>query len=442
LDYVNNDKSKINHYISNSLDLASQGAKAPSNQSVSIDQRGITLTNPANPDYQVKMINDLVVFTRDGWQTASIALSADRGIVAESVSGLLGQFCQLRADQIIVGDYGEGLSEEVLGDKVVLQNTEYNRVTINTEDGVKALHPADNSYTQMNGDGFLRFIPKPIYTESPASPDTEDFNGESLGTLGLKGWEFSSNCAMDSNRLRVGNTSGSNRAWAKINKYITKDNTTFNFSYTTAGDPDDRDADYLFYIDNTEYNLGYPTTTTTFQSRIGGTVILNKGWHTFLWYSFHDYYSALPTALYMHIDDITFEQNPVSLTQTGTDIVGTEYNYMVHSGSGGTVNSTNADTADVIPDAVVQLPDEFKDKIFKINVFLQDSGDPGADYTIGRILVHVVDGSIDYANARFKVRARMQRTYYGLEKSWDGTITGLRAVKYWRGCNFSYVVQC
>ncbi len=450
LDYTKNDKSKINAYITNALDLAMQGAKAASNQSVSIDQRGITLTNPANLDYQVKMINDLVVFTRDGWQTASIALSADRGIVAESVSGLLGQFCQLRADQIVVGDYGEGLSEEVLGDSVVLQNTEYNRVTINTDEGIKALHPADNSYTQMNGDGFLRFIPTPNYNEQSLSADTENFNGASLGSLQLKGWEFST-CKIDSNRLRVGNTTGSVRAWARINKYITKNNTTFNFSYTTAADQSG-DSEYLFYIDNTRYDLGYQTTSTTFQSRIGGTVNLSKGWHTFIWYSFHDFYSALPSGLYMHIDDITFEQNPVLYNPSGTyNLTGSTYNYLTYSGTGTTPNTMNCDSADAVPDVWVQLPDEFKGKQFKVDVFLQDTGEEGADYCVNRVFVEVVkDGNgnpiIDYANARFKVRARLKRTYYWLRKFPASVYPEvvydyeLMTVIYFRGCDFTYIV--
>jgi len=450
LDYVNSgDKTKINQYITSALDLSRQKALAGKDQCVSIDQRGVTLTDPSDANNQVRLMNDLVAFTKDGWQTSSLALSAKTGVVAEAVYGKLGAFATVAADQIVVGDYGEGLSEEVLGDKVVLQNAEYNRVTINTDDGIKALHPADNSYTQMNGNGFLRFIPTPIYTESPLSPDVESFNGYTdLTPLINKGWEFST-CAIDSNRLRVGNLTGTTRAWARINKYITHNNTTFNFSYTTAAD-----GYYYFYIDNTKYNLSNTSTSTTFQTTIGGTVTLNKGWHTFVWYDFSILYGSQPDNLYMYIDDIVFEQSPVIYTPSGTyDITGSSYNYLTYSGTGSTPNTAIFTDSSGVPDVWVQLPDEFKGKNFSIDVFLQDTGEEGADYAIGRILVEVVkdnngDPIIDYTNARFKVRARLKRTYYSIEEylksSYPTLVYGYRpiTISYWRGCDFNFICRC
>jgi hypothetical protein len=398
LDYVNSgDKSKINQYITNALDLSKQGAVAASNQSVSIDQRGITLTNPANPDYQVKMINDLVVFTRDGWQTASIALSADRGVVAESVMGQLGAFCTVRADQIVVGDYGEGLSEEVLGDKVVLQNTEYNRVTINTDEGIKALHPADGSYSTMNGAGFLRYVPNYTYTEQPLPANSINFTGKTIGGLELLGWEFNGTTVIENNCLKLLTS-------AMIYQHITKNNATFTMTYYTApytGDGDD-DPHYTgsIRIDNDVYTLD--SSTAGEDKTI--TLTINKG------YSYFGISSGSSDSQYgdiVFVRSITFESNPVNYIDPNvSSMIGTTYQFRTYINEGTTRGRYGYITR-------IQLPDDFKGKDFVINVFLKDTGENSdTGYTISSINLNILtdydDYETDYENAIIRVRAEMK----------------------------------
>jgi hypothetical protein len=150
-----------------------------------------------------------------------------------------------------------------------------------------------------------------------------------------------------------------------------------------------------------------------------------------------------PDYLYMYIDDIVFEQNPVIYTPSGTyNTTGSSYNYLFDSGTGSTLNTAIFTSADAVPDVWVQLPDEFKGKDFKVNVFLQDTGAEGADYCVNRVLIEVAKDSngnpiIDYANACFKVRARLKRTYYSLG-GYGGSYSLIQA-SYWRGCDFVWI---
>ena len=47
--------------------------------------------------------------------TAKIALDPSKGIIAENITGQLGTFCTVAANQIVVGGEGETISDEVLG---------------------------------------------------------------------------------------------------------------------------------------------------------------------------------------------------------------------------------------------------------------------------------------------------------------------------------------
>jgi len=65
----------------------------------------------------------------------ALAVTMDGHIVASFVSGLLGEFVELRATQIVLGDSGETLSDEVLGG-VVKRDIGYNNTFI-TENGLQ-----------------------------------------------------------------------------------------------------------------------------------------------------------------------------------------------------------------------------------------------------------------------------------------------------------------
>lgn len=580
LDYYENDKSAINSYISGTLDLGAQTATAGSNNEVTIDNRGITLSNPSDPQKMIRLMYNGAYLTTDGFATAKWALTSG-GLNAEAVRGILGEFCTVYADRITVGAGGEKISDDIiasattwnsiesaaqsytdsvasnlqsqidgsittwfyayvptisnepaslwtttadknnhLGDlfyntstgyayrfalistvyqwnrltdtditsalelaqsakdtadgkrrvfvttptvpydvgdlwsggstaplkrcttpktssgsysasdwvvatDAVSQNGTYNSVQINSTLGVKASH-TNGDYTQLSGGGLLKYVAYPTYTTSADTINQENFTiNDTPEKLQGVGWEFFISPSITSNVLRINNnSSGFNgrEGWARISKYITDDNTTFNFSYYTSSSSD---GDASFCIDGTKYNLGRPTTITNFQT--GGTVTINKGWHTFTW-------SQTISNCYLYIDDIIFEQNPVKLIPTGNYSVsdtGTTYNYLTYSGVGSTRNSIRVYSPNGVPNVWIQLPDEFKGKNFNITVFLQDSGSESG-YAITTIKVEVVEK--DIVNAKFKVRAYLGRIYYGYN-----TTQGNYNIQYYTGCDFAYV---
>jgi phage minor structural protein len=80
---------------------------------VKYDQRGIVLQDKTNIQNQVVMSSNGIYLTTDGGVTPRAAVTAN-GVVAEVIVGLLGQFVQLRANQIVVGDSGEKIADGLL----------------------------------------------------------------------------------------------------------------------------------------------------------------------------------------------------------------------------------------------------------------------------------------------------------------------------------------
>jgi phage minor structural protein len=80
---------------------------------VKYDSRGIVLQDKVTVAKQVVMSAAGIYITTDGGLTTKAAILADK-IVAESVYGILGDFVQLRANQIIVGSLGEKIADSLL----------------------------------------------------------------------------------------------------------------------------------------------------------------------------------------------------------------------------------------------------------------------------------------------------------------------------------------
>ncbi len=321
-------------------------------------------------------------------------------INANVVRGLLGEFATLRAGQIILNDDGSGLSEI----------------------GIKVTH-ADGSYTSMEYNGFERFIVTPIYNyEQTGNSNIEDFTTHySKALLIADGWEFSQNVDVVSNELVIGSAT-INESSGRVYRYITKKNTSFNFTYRTFVDSG---INYYFILDNTVYKLAQSATNTTFQAT-NGAIELSEGWHTFQWVSSPQDILDV-TKNYIYVDNIVFESDVYSKKKSGTKTTGSSYNYLVHTDTGST-STYMAAYEDAIPDKIIQLPDEFKGKQFKVNVFLQDTNKPAneyKDYAINKILIEVVKNSIDYENATFKVRAVISKV------SKPSTL--------YQGCDFAYI---
>ncbi|WP_274362764.1 phage tail protein [Paenibacillus thermotolerans] len=70
---------------------------------VKYDQRGIILQDKENASNQVVQSSNGIYITTDGGATARAAITA-RGVVAEVIVGILGEFAQVRTDNLIAGN--------------------------------------------------------------------------------------------------------------------------------------------------------------------------------------------------------------------------------------------------------------------------------------------------------------------------------------------------
>ncbi|MEI7025782.1 phage tail spike protein [Paenibacillus sp. y28] len=95
------------------FDAAKRTIVASNNESVEISRKGIITRDLNDPDKYVVIQHGLVALTQDNGNTWGAVITPDR-IVAERVKGILGEFVKLRANQIMVGDSGEKISDTVI----------------------------------------------------------------------------------------------------------------------------------------------------------------------------------------------------------------------------------------------------------------------------------------------------------------------------------------
>ncbi len=99
--------SAISRHLNDNLNLARQAIVTAEGQKPIMDDRGIWLFKQ-NPDgsidnKQIRAVNNVIAFTNDNWKTITTAITGD-GINAEAVTGRLGNFVTLNANQIVVND--------------------------------------------------------------------------------------------------------------------------------------------------------------------------------------------------------------------------------------------------------------------------------------------------------------------------------------------------
>lgn len=138
------ERTSILDFIENEFDLTKNRIVKAKGQSPIMDERGIWLLKQNNdgtvdPE-QIRMINNIIAYTPDNWETVKAAFGKvgdNYGLLGEAILGKLGVFCTVRADQIIVGDEGQTISDDVLGGSIVKQDTLYNFVKITQNDGIQ-----------------------------------------------------------------------------------------------------------------------------------------------------------------------------------------------------------------------------------------------------------------------------------------------------------------
>lgn len=403
--------SVLLNYINNKIDVAVQGLIAGGNNEISMDARGLVIKDPSDPNKQVRAMYNGLYCTIDGWATATWALTSE-AINAQIIRGVLGQFVTLYADQILM--HGDGINQ------VSIKMTE-----------------SSGDYTELTPGGLLKYVAYPTYTTSPSGiANQEDFTiHNTIQLLQAAGWESSDTgiyCNVTSNQLVIGMISSSRitsdfEVWARTTQYITKSDTTFSFTYYTG---DDGYTSHYFSIDDDVYSLSVTTTSTTWTTS-SHSITLTEGYHTFQWFSRNSLgLTTKPYNVIMYIDNIVFEANQLTKTQSGTSTTGSSYNYLTYAGSGST-GTLQSHWGGSVPSAWVQLPDVFKNKDFNVTVFLQDTGAVDA-YSVNKISVSVI--SKDITNAKFEVEAYIGRIYYGYD-----SINGNYRIQYYTGCDFAFI---
>lgn len=154
------ERSELLNYINSELNLTAQKALAGNNQNIEVSKRGIICKDTTNDLEQIRILNNLIVLTTDGFQTADVAISP-QGVIAEKIFGKLGAFCTVSANQITVGDSGEKITDDLIdsatdwngavtkANNSVQQNTFYNRVIISTDNGIQVLDLSNNERVKL-----------------------------------------------------------------------------------------------------------------------------------------------------------------------------------------------------------------------------------------------------------------------------------------------------
>lgn len=87
-DKSEDNENTLRQYMINALDTAKQKVLAGKDQNIVIDEHGIHLQDATNAQEQIRMINNVIAFTKNNWQNANLAITPS-GIVAESIVGNL-----------------------------------------------------------------------------------------------------------------------------------------------------------------------------------------------------------------------------------------------------------------------------------------------------------------------------------------------------------------
>jgi len=305
--------------------------------------------------------------------------------------------------------------------------------------GMRANHN-DGGYTQLTEEGLKRFVPIPIYQEVPTG--VPNFEGFESGTIPVV-WEIYSSSAVNvtnadkrsgSYCLQFGNAAAG--FFARTIKEITKD-TQMSFWYKSL-------ASAKFILDGVAYTLSNTNGTWT-----QFTINVKKGFHVFQWESGYEKDAAYA----LRLDDITFEANPVQYVVVGYQPQGYEYSYRTYVGTAATYGKywrkEDIQSVDIygdessIPDIWIQLPDDFKGKNFNVILSFQNIDTTAETWAgISKLELKVLE--IDYANARFKVRARAHafQNYYFMW-SLPSMDPSLQAGEFymWAGFNFIYIAS-
>ncbi len=157
-------KTQLEKYINSKLDLSTKAVITSNGQEPIMDKYGIHLKKKLSdgtisPE-QIKLVNNAIVITPNAFNTATVAITPS-GVNAQAVNGLLGNFCKINANQILV--QGDG-TESTVQDKInnaetnakdytdnnaVKKDTLYNSIKITPTNGIQVLDSSNRERVKL-----------------------------------------------------------------------------------------------------------------------------------------------------------------------------------------------------------------------------------------------------------------------------------------------------
>jgi hypothetical protein len=178
-------QDRISKMVDEKLEEARQNILNAVGQRHLFDDSGLWLykENPDGTldDAQIRAINNTIALTEDNWATVGTAITP-KGIVAQSIYGKIGNLATLNADQVNVGDNGETLSDNVIGDNITRLDKDYlNGIRIDSINGIVATRNDQRVKTYLNATSGIKI-------ETKLSTDWEPvFSVDLDGNLKIKG---------------------------------------------------------------------------------------------------------------------------------------------------------------------------------------------------------------------------------------------------------------
>lgn len=115
----NAQSNAVDEILNNGWDAAISAVTCGDNVNVTVNEQGITLTNPLKPEIQMRLTDDVLAFTDDNWNTTRTAIS-NGNVLADVIVGrfLVGKDLQIVATK----EDGTTLTFRVNGDGVKIDN--------------------------------------------------------------------------------------------------------------------------------------------------------------------------------------------------------------------------------------------------------------------------------------------------------------------------------
>lgn len=232
-------QSTLTNILNNGLDVANSRITSATNQSFVIDERGITGREYDEiagdyTDQQIRIINNLLCFTDDGWKHTKAALG--KISVTDPTSGVITEKYGLLAEAII--------GELILGEQLII-NSQSNGTVLIDENGITIKDTNGNAVMSAQTDGNASFSGQ-VNATSGSFASTDGTSNVSIanGKLSLYGGNNTNNLSVYSH---IGNyiyESGINPTYYhtyRINRDATID------SQVSVGLPYDLDSSHELY---------------------------------------------------------------------------------------------------------------------------------------------------------------------------------------------------